>query len=398
MKKFIISVLGISLFVIILISGCGKEDIGKEKSTSSKNKIDNYSNLVLLKDEDTPLKDSYDNINNEKEAILIYAETIEEIQNGKFASYKVWQKINENSPEELFEMKNVRGLSLRLSPGKRFLFVSSVDKIQLFDLQEKKMIDLFNAKKGVIDFVLSPDGDQIFIWDQIYLSLEDRKHYVHVLNWETGEIKTISEGVDIRPGAYLGAWREDDKIIMTIPGGEVASLRYYDLKTNKIIDLDSYVGMSNSISSDGAFLIMANSSVKNPCNAFSGVAISGYKIVDLISKEYKGEIGDTRKSTFFRGFSPDNKKLIFVTKEVPEKEIDCNKDFSEEFFEMSLRDSITRKINYKEYLSILKDWNINSVGADLKYESKNNTYEIWIDDNLIISSSLRLQIATQFYR
>lgn len=256
--------------------------------------------------------------------VLIYAEEIAQTSdsttNRSYPTVKVMKKVGASNPEELARVGKVGEYpaAFILSPDHKTLYINLESKIQTLDLSSKKLSDFFTPRKQVYNnFVFSPDGTRMFIWDQIYASTNDFSYFVHDLNISTKKDTIIKSGQSNENIYFPLVWRSDNKVVLGAPKGDASDLWSYDLSSNELKQTTkAYAGV---ISKDGMLSSTYNKSIDDPCNDYSGSGFSVWDIIEPISGNVVGTAGDASKISTVVAFSSDNKQVLFGTTPVREK-------------------------------------------------------------------------------
>jgi len=347
--------------------------------------------------------------------VIIYGEEIkhEETFNRRWPTYRLIRKVGDNEPEELVEVGKVGEFpaDFVLSPDKKFLLVNFENKLKLLDLETKQLEQLIELEKSNYrGAIFSPDGSQLFIWDQNYVEPEaEREYFVHVFNLKDRTGKIINRG-SRDYSLFPLSWRDDDKVVMLEPrGGGPAGLFYYDLKTNELQSVPGreWVGPA---SKNGRLMGEANSSIGDACNAYSGNAVGSFEIFDPVSGEQFGRVGDDSKVVSIVAFSPDNREIIYtiaalITSPATDEGIEEFFDKCSEQYEKQEKN----KLYYRKVISsnqmgvlleepqkILASWDAFTVEAKAKWD--NYIYSISIGGKVIISSDKPLYMVAQYYQ
>lgn len=268
--------------------------------------------------------------------VLIYAEEIAQTSDPtthrSYPTVKVMRKVGTTDAEELARVGKVGEYpqAFLLSPDNKKLYINLESKIQTLDLSSKKLSDFFTPRKQVYNnFVFSPDGTRMFIWDQIYTSTNDFSYYVHDLNISTKKDTIIKSGQSNENIYFPMVWRNDNKVLLGAPKGDFSDLWSYDLSSNELKQTaGTYVGV---ISNDGMISSTYNKSIDDPCNDMSGSGSSILNLIEPISGNVIGTAGDASKISSVIAFSSDDKQVLFGTTPVREKS-KCNTPSTTSYF------------------------------------------------------------------
>mgnify|MGYP002336219533 CR=1 FL=1 len=339
----------------------------------------------------------------EKTPVLIYREEIGSTDGptGRgFPTVKIWRKVGSEPHEELAVVGKVNEFpnEVIISPNKRSLLINLESKLQLLDLETKEVKDIFTPRKSTyLTPVFSPDGKELFIWDQFYAK-EDKEYFVYRLNLETLVSTLITSGDN---GSVFGpvVWRDDNKVVMYEPLGEFARSWYFDLSTNKIIQTP-YSDMYGFVSNDGKSMSIVSDWVDDICNEFSGSAWSGYKIIDPVSGAIQGRLKQQGKPTSIAAFSPDKKQILYVTGENVTDQNQCSteSDSPTTHYISNYNGGNAKKIRYDLFMKLVNHWGYDTIGAAVKYNYQNNSSAIYLNETLVVSSDKELGIIAEYFK
>jgi len=378
------------------------EVIAKAGRDKQKQKAKELDDVLFVSNEATPERNKqkiFDVVDSNNLPVLIYSEEIGhyETSHGNYPRLAVWRKVGNDEDEKLVEVGNVNEYptSVRLSPDNKFLLINLKSKLQIFDLQTKEQKDFFIPKKEVYSYIFSKDMSHLLVWDQIY-GLSDEEYYIHDVNFQTGEDKILKH--DNMDGiAFFQGWRNDGKIMLGFPSGEVAGLGYYDLNTNEVVSLsDRQAIFGSRISENGEFEIRVNSGTENICNDFSGSASDGFDIVESISADEIGSVGVKGKLGNVK-ISPDNKQILYIAEEIANTKAECNNfDPKIDYYYSDITGKNFKKISKNKASELLEEW-YGDIGATQNYTD--DKIEILINDKIVVSSAREsdIRIVGQYY-
>ncbi len=350
------------------------------------------------------LIDEYEQSKGSKKlAVVIYDEYSRSGKSENGNDHKIWQKIEGDKPELLLTIEDIKfSPEFKLSPGKLFLIINLMDKLQAFDLKERSYTDLFIPRKEISGVVFSPDGEKMLIWDQAnaFDKEDNREFFIHLLDWKTGKLQFSKKGFRDEHFFEPLLWRKDDKIFLDSPWGEGASLFYYDLASGEIIDLEKNIGIGFNLYGDGDLFLSNSFDSVDICNEFSGVAEDGFEITDPISNEPKGRIERINRDVIEIAFSPDQSQALLLGKELFSNKKDCDREPRIDFFLKDFSKDRLKEITSREYYSTLKKWNKNDIGASVDYSERNHArmVTLFIQNKPVVESAGDLRILNQFYR
>lgn len=338
-----------------------------------------------------------------KTPVLIYRDEVSSTDGPtgrSFPTIKIWRKIGSEPYEELTSVGKVGEypIDVTLSQNRRSLLINLESKLQLLDLETKKLRDIFVPKKSTyLGAVFSPDDKYLFIWDQFYAKPMDNQYFIHKLNLETLEDTILASGEDGE--AYSPTlWRDDGKVIMAQLMGEFANAWYFDLETNSLVQTNGKP-MTGYVSANGKSMSVVNASVENICNEFSGDAWSGYKILDPVSGVIQGNLKQQGKPAGIGAFSPDGKQIIYsVGENIVSKEQCDVRPKPSIYYQSNYNGSGRKMLTYNQYMRLANEWGYDSIGADIDFDYEKNTYTISINEKPIVSSGKDLRIIAQYLK
>ena len=281
---------------------------------------------------------------------------------------RIFRKIDNSKPEILAEVGKIGEppASFALNPDKKFLLINLEKKLQILDLESKEIRGLFVPKRKIRDIVYSPDGKQIFIWDQ---EMYDSLFYLHLFTINTGKDEIIKEGSSGASYYYPIKWRDDGKIILEKAIGEFSELYYLDLLTKQIIKTDHTSSPFTVFRRTGRAMNAEKSWISDICNRFSGDAPNSYEIIEPVSNKIFETIGIKDEAVDVLAFSPDNKEILVSTYKPWTKEEDCQKEPIRNHYKDEI--SSGRLIKIDNPLEVLAKWKIDYVDAKVNTEPPN---------------------------
>src|SRR3989344_2602074 len=110
---------------------------------------------------------------------------------------KILRKVGGATPETLAEVGKVGEYpnNYKLNPDKKFLLINLGSKLQILDLTTKELKDLFIPKGVVGSMSYSPDGTQLFIWDDKYLPQDgNNRYYIHRFTISSRKDEILKQG------------------------------------------------------------------------------------------------------------------------------------------------------------------------------------------------------------
>jgi hypothetical protein len=386
--KTVTIVLSVVLLVAIIFGLylSQKRSIGKE--APNQNALPTKTNSINIS------KDTHSSV-----PVVIYTEQIKTTSSESRAwpTVKILWKIGNAQPDTLAEVGKIGEYpnSYQLSPDKKSLLINLESKLQILDLTTKELRDLFIPKRQVLSMTYSPDGTQLFIWDQKYAPRDgDNSYYVHRFTIANRKDEILKQGVSESP-FFGSAWREDGKVILDEAHGEFSTPHYFDLKNNQITRTPGNYA-SGLLSMSGKAMAVVKDWTDDVCNEFSGDAPNMYNIIDPVSGKNLGTVGSPNNRVSILAFSPNDTEIFYQTEKPWTNREDCNKTAEKSYLKALIGTNQVVLINNPAEL--LRSWNRNYVGATTSYDYKNRSWSILINDKAFITSNSELLIAGEYYQ
>ena len=386
--KTVTIVLAAVLFVAIILGLYLSQKWSIAKEATSQNALPTKTNSI------DKSKDTHSSV-----PVVIYTEQIKTTSSESRAwpTVKILWKIGNAQPDTLAEVGKIGEYpnSYQLSPDKKSLLINLESRLQILDLTTKELRDLFIPKRQVLSMTYSPDGTQLFIWDQKYAPRDgDNSYYVHrfTISHRTDEI--LKQGVSESP--FFGSvWREDGKVILDEVHGEFSTPHYFDLKNNQITRTPGNYA-SGLLSVSGKAMAVVKDWTDDVCNELGGDAPSMYKIIDPVSGKTLGTVGSPNNRVSILAFSPNDTEVFYQTEKPWTNRKDCNKTTEKSYFKALIGTNQVVLINNPAEL--LRSWNRNYVGATTSYDHENRSWSILMNGQPFITSNSELRIAGQYYQ
>lgn len=333
---------------------------------------------------------------------IIYSEEVAQNTdpNGgrQYPTVKIYRKVGSQAAEELVTVGKIGEYpnNYLLSPDKNYLLINLESKLQILNLKTKQLGDLFTPRKQVGGIAYSPNGKNLFIWDQAYAS-NDKKYSVHNFEIATKKDSVIKEGTMSDSPVYLDplGWRDDNKVVLMEPMGEIAATWIYDLGTN-LFTKTSNQNFFGTISNDYKIMSNASKSVDDVCNGMSGSSPSLYSIIDTSSGQVLGTVGLADNISTIETFSPKNDEILFSASKSATASSECSTEPVNTYYTQKISaGSQPEKVANPE--SLLAAWHVNYTGAQLK-SADGKSWTIKIGNNTLVSSTKSTQLIAQYYR
>jgi hypothetical protein len=321
-----------------------------------------------------------------KGEILLYAKTVTytDTNNRRWLTETIFRRVNDGQPESLATVGKVGEYpdGFELTPDKKFLLINLESKLQILDLATKELKDLVIAKEQIRTFAFSPDRTQLFIWDQKYIG--SGNYYVHIYDFATKADRIVAEGKlegVLSSGFWNSRWRDDGKVILFM--ADVAPQTwYYDLQSKKFVKVTGPFQHA-VLSEDGELMAMDDGDIGDICNEYSASAISTYKIIDSVTGEEIGKVGDSKKNSSVIAFSSNNQEVLYSTQLTAARREDCDKEQQESYFLYNLSQKTIAPVTNLALL--LEQWGQYSKGAKISYDKSGSAkvQKISIGDKIL---------------
>jgi len=385
--KILVGVLIVLLAIGVGVAGCY---IFRNKTAPKNEQPNPTNNQSVSPATKTPV--------TEHAPVIIYSQQVKTTDNGSrlWPTVKILRKIGNADPETLAEVGGVGEYpnNYQLSPDQKFLLINLESKLQILNLSTKELKDLFIPKRQVLSVSYSPNGKQLFIWDQKYTPRDgDNSYSVHLFTIADQKDQILKQGTNASP--FFGTiWRDDNKVILNEAHGEFSTPKYFDLANNQVSKTPGSFA-SGLLSQSGKAMAVVKNSVGDVCNDFSGSAFSIYNVIDPVSGKILGTIGGSDNRVSVLAFSPDDKEVVYVTEKPWTNRDDCNKKAEKSYYKVQVATGQSTKLSNPS--DIFKSWNENYIGAITEYDYDKSTWLILINNQTIITSDKELNIAGQFY-
>jgi hypothetical protein len=309
----------------------------------------------------------------------------------------ILRKVGSNEPEVLAQVGGVGAYpgSFFLSPDHKFLLINLESKLQILDLSTNEIRDLFIPKRQALSASYSPDGKELFIWDQAYAPKDgNNSYYVHRFTIADGQDHILKQGSDAGPmvGSY---WRDDNKVVLEEGHGDFSRPFIFNLDTNELVKTPGDLTPA-LLSQNGKIMAVYKDSVPDVCNDYSGAADSVYDVVDPVTADVLGTIGGSGNRVTVLAFSPSGKEAIYVAEKPWTKRDDCTKASQQTYYKVQVATGSAEKLD--NAIEVLKSWDPNFVGATADYDFMTNIWSMTVGGKTVVTSTSSFQIAGQFYQ
>ena len=331
--------------------------------------------------------------------IVIYEERLRttNVNSRGWPTVRLLRKVGDSAPETLAEVGTVGEYptGYQLSPDRRYLLINLESKLKILDLGSKAVTDLFVPKRQVLSMLYSPDGKEVLVWDQRYVPTDGiNSYYLHRINMSdrTSQIAMQGESEDYR---YLGAWRDDQRIILHLSHPHFSTPYFLDLSDKRIHKTPGNFN-SGLQSKSGKLMAVGAGTIADPCNDMYGTTPNVYKIIDPVSGIARGNISSRNERLVVLAFSSDDREVLFLTETIPTSWEGCTKSQSRTFWRNRIGTNTTTQT--RGPLSLPPGWNNDYLGISVRHDSKNRAWSIFFDERPVVTSKEPLRIIAQFYR
>ncbi len=293
-----------------------------------------------------------------------------EVANGIRDSERTWpvmgifEKIGDAPAEKLFEVGKVGeyAYDVRISPDKKTILINLESKIQVFDLATKHLKDVFLAEGDVLGVVFSPDGKELFVWDQIYAGAGEggllESYILHRVNIATKE-KLVLKTDTADESFSVDVWRDDNKILLTSTQG--TQLYFFDLRTHEMRqtpDMDTEGVGWLMLSRSGNRAAFVTDFISDACNDMSGDAPSMYKMIEPVTGKSFGTFGLKDHRVYVMGFSPNDQEVLYSAEKPPltQENGACDQEPSKTFYRKHLATGRTTSLTKVQADALKESW------------------------------------------
>jgi hypothetical protein len=317
--------------------------------------------------------------------VVMYGEEVGSayVDDRRWATIGIFRAVGGSRPEKLAEVGKIGEYPAHfvLSPDKQSLFIDMGSRITSIDLTTWEMKDVYRATEEIGTFVISPDGTQLFIWDQKYV--DKGRYSVHILTLATGEDDVVKTGT--LDEFYLPlTWRDDGIVLMERPAGEAAFSYYFDLATNELKETPGMNTIADS-SRSGKVITVYKDSIPDVCNDFSESAWNAYDIIDPVSGDVFGSIRDPNAGVTVLAFSPDDSQVLYRTDTPWKDKADCERKPVQAYYVSSIKTGRVMRIDDAD--AKRKEWDSDFVGAKMAYDRTTKTDSISVGERTIATST-----------
>lgn len=221
----------------------------------------------------------------------------------------VYEKRGTEPTKQLFQVGKLGEYphSVRLSPDKQFLLVDLESKLQRYTFATEKLEDLFIPQQGIGGVAFSPDGKELFIWDQKYPAV-DQRYYARRLDLSTGRDVLVKQGM--ADAMVDPSWLPNNTIILHQAMGEVAAPWRLSLSTGEFVQVKEGL-MSGPMSQSGELMALPTDFIGDACNDFSGDTESKFDLVKTDSGNTVTTIDGRGRAVRFYAISPDDRQVLY---------------------------------------------------------------------------------------
>lgn len=257
-------------------------------------------------------------------------------------------------------------LSFLVTPDKKRILLNLESKLSILDVETRELRDLFTPRKQVLGMAFSADEQRFMIWDQKYADQEDTAFFIHELNLDTGEAKTLYEG-DTQGSIYIPAKLRDDNILLLLQSfGEASAPWFLDLNTKTMEQVpgheepQTFIGFSDH----GKYLIVPDQMLDDECNLLFGAAPKSFSVVNPLTGERAGGFGKEGRHVISIAFSPDDEEVLFASFLPIENEKDCGQAAPPEGYYRMPVSGEGEPALVEDYQSLLAEWGSKQAGFD----------------------------------
>lgn len=344
--------------------------------------------------------------------VLIYAETIKATDNSsrRWPTLRISRIIGNSEPEVL--VSAIGGVeeypvNFILSPDKHHLLINLEKRLVMLDLNSKRFTPILNLEGNgnAYGVIYSPDGKSLFVWDQ--LSSGYSAYIFDLTSQNKTHLNNIKADSKIQNSNFVSKnWRSDNVILLGEPMGDWLNYWTLDLATLTLKKQASMFGQTNA---SGTVMGVPRYSINYPCPSYGGGEVGSYELVDPLTLQKIGRVGDDKKLIQLVDFSPDGSQVLYWTMDAidPSKvkqpdlsncdQLGAERSKSLAYFTQTLTGQPNQ---VSDYLDVLKAWKANNVGAIVSGDS-NHGYYIDFNGRKIAFSASNMdlpEIVAQYYQ
>ena len=321
--------------------------------------------------------------------IVIFEKTVclsEEIDSK--CTVSIFRTVNGTVHEKLAVLKDINRreknkLQYILNPDKKTLLIGQAEKLFSLDLASKKIETLLTAEREFQAIIFSPNGNQLFLWDQ---KAHSEDYCVHIYDLRNMSDKIIDQGQTDEKFFSTGVWRKDNKVLLAQQEPHFSNAFYFDIDAVELFailsdDSDEAQYFYEVASGDGSLMTIGATASNFQCDGpITNNSFSAYLVFDPISLEEMGRFGDKEKITYVVSFSPDNSEVLYFN-DNPTTQEECNQRLPESYFIYNVKNKTTHLV--ADYQNLLREWS-DITGEPFEAFLKNDYQKIIGESNIHI--------------
>lgn len=296
----------------------------------------------------------------------------------------VYEKRGAEPAKKLFQVGSVGEYpkSIRLSPDKQFLLVDLESKLQRYTFATNELEDLFIAQQGIGGVDFSPDGREVFIWDQAYPAI-DKRYFAHRVELSTGRTTLVASG--LADPMVDPSWLPNDVVILHQARGEVAIPWRLSLSTGEFTQVKEGL-FSGRMSQTGKLMAVSTTFIVDACNDFSGDAKSGFDLVETDTGNKVAAIDGRGKAVRFYAFSPDDRQALYSVYTPFSDREQCEGNHPiEDAHLLSIATGGREPVSDPQAL-VWRWYNTNDARVRMKYDQDRGSFTVFLDEQPVFES------------
>ena len=296
-----------------------------------------------------------------------------------------YEKRGAEPAKKLFQVGSVGEYpkSIRLSPDKQFLLVDLESKLQRYTFATDKLEDLYIAKQGIGGVDFSPDGKELFIWDQAYPAI-DKRYYARRLELSTSRTTLVASG--LAEAMVDPSWLPNNVVILHQAMGAKWAIPWrLSLSTGEFVQVKEGL-FSGYTSQTGKLMAVSTAFIGDACNDFSGDTESGFDLVETDTGNKVAAIDGRGKAVRFYAFSPDDRQALYsLYTPFSDREQCEGSNPLEDPYLLSIATGGRERVSDPQAL-VWRWYNTSDARVRMKYDQDKGSFTVFLDEQPVIES------------
>ncbi len=325
------------------------------------------------------------------DSVLLYSEEISSTSSGdrNYPTIRIMKHVGAAPAEELVRVGKVGEypMNFLVSPDKNTLAINLETKVQLLDLETKKLTNLVSGASSVQGLVFSPDGKKLLFVDRATIK---------TATLSTKSIDSITT-VDTDISLFPLFWRSDDVVFFERGLGEIGEGKYLDLKTKKLVDAPGKMEY-RAFNASGSVAAVVKNTSKDVCNEFFGSTPSEYSIVDPVTGQESWSFGRTGERVYPLGIFSDGTRVLFASEKIPAKYGDCSTVAGRTYYVFSKDEEQGES---GDPIGLAREWDLHQVGVTYNVTAKKSEIIVDLGNGAtedLAAGSKTVRVIDQFYK